>query len=202
MLPLLVGCAGKDKAAHNLPEGSMQARYNAPKDQWRCDGDTDQRWHCHNAAAANSTIFSSALLSAKTKSASDPAEITETVQQAPDADIDIADPMNPSSEDNYSETVVSNTSDFNDIPDEHFAVQLIAAGGIRAIARYQQEHPYPATRSLQTMVNGKRWYIVLLGIYPTYEAANLAISAMTPAAASPPWIRAIGPLKKSLVSAL
>jgi septal ring-binding cell division protein DamX len=86
------------------------------------------------------------------------------------------------------------------VPDNHFAVQLIAAKNRQGIATYRQSHPDQQTIELQTVVNQDPWYILLLGIYPSQEAAKSAIKAMSPAPSADPWIRSMGPLKQSIAS--
>ena len=88
-----------------------------------------------------------------------------------------------------------------DLPDNHFAVQLIAAQHIETITHYLQNYPQQQTIQLRSVVNDEQWHILLLGVYPSYKAASFAVNAMSTRPPTPPWIRPIGPLKQSVIPA-
>ena len=193
ILLLLSACMSSPKGTAPLSQGSLQAQQAMSKAHWRCDGDTDKRWHCRDESNPISKVFSSDELTqppveliATTAAPIIPSEPAEVAPKS----VDTVDPQS------MAVTAVN----LDEVPDNHFAVQLIAAKNRQGIATYRQSHPDQQTIELQTVVNQDPWYILLLGIYPSQEAAKSAIKAMSPAPSADPWIRSVGPLKQSIAS--
>lgn len=196
---ILSGCMGAPKAVNPLSQGSLQAQQIISKSQWRCDGDNDKRWHCRNASNPDGKVFSSHRLTASLPEPIREASSTvkeSTIQSSPGPAKSKPEGVDATD----SQTTVITTTGLDGIPDNHFAVQLIAARHLNAIENYHQNYPQQHTIQLHSVMNGKRWHILLLGVYPSYEAATSAIKSMSPQPSTQPWIRPIGPLKLSTTS--
>ncbi|MEH6558545.1 MAG: hypothetical protein V7459_09475 [Oceanicoccus sp.] len=200
ILLMLSACMGTPKVKDPLLQGSLQAQQTQSKVHWRCDGDADKRWHCRDASTADGKVLSSdELTPAPTEPISN--TIASAEKQVNQPDVDPTDTTSIRLATTNSQTAAITVDNLDEIPNHHFAVQLTAAQQMKAITNYQQDHPQPQTIQLHSVVNGKHWHILLLGIYPSYEAASSAVNAMSPQPSTPPWIRPIGPLKRSITPA-
>lgn len=193
---MLSACSGTPKAVNPLPQGSLQAQQTISKAQWRCDGDTDRRWHCHDTSKPDGKVLSSGPLTPL------PTELVSENSVAVEERIIESNPGPAESKPNRldaidSQTMAITAAGLDDIPDHHYAVQLIAARHMQAIDNYHQNHPQQHTIQLHSVINSEHWYILLLGVYPSYEAANSAIKSISPQPSTRPWIRPVGPLKQS-----
>lgn len=194
---MLSACTGTPKATDPLLQGSLQAQKTLSKVHWRCDGNADKRWHCRDTSQSDSKVFSSdELTPPPTEPISNTVATTE--KQTSQPDVDPTEQMPKSLTATASQTATISEVNLDEIPDHHFAVQLTAAQQMKTITNYQQDHPQQHTIQLHSVVNGKHWHILLLGIYPSYEAASSAVNTMSPQPSNPPWIRPIGPLKRSI----
>ena len=200
---LLGACSSLNKAQRAMPEGSVQAKQSTKSKEWYCEGDENQQWRCSDLSQTDANIFTENTASEHPvsetpatnkppiKQASIPA--TETASTAasiesPDTPVAITDITQPT----------ANNNPLQAYADDHYAVQLIAAKNLQTIDRYKQQHPQLSPQSVITNQNGQRWYLLLLGVYPSYAEANAAIAAISPAPTNNPWIRPLGALKASL----
>ncbi len=83
-------------------------------------------------------------------------------------------------------------------PADYYAVQLIAAHNQGAIDYFLQQHPHLNTQQLSSNRNNQRWLSLIVGVYPSLQAANQAIADITPPLVNKPWVRRLGPLQRSL----
>ncbi len=82
----------------------------------------------------------------------------------------------------------------------HYTIQIIAAHDPRAIADTAQAQAYfAALAQYRRLRNGRDWYVLVHGSYPSLEAA-VAARERLPASLEPygPWIRSFGSVQKQL----
>ena len=92
-----------------------------------------------------------------------------------------------------AEPVMSVAGDIMSQPAEYFTVQVCASSGMDKLTAFARSNNLPDQWTAQTNVNGKVWYILMLGIYPTREEANTALSFVSDKNLSTqPWIRTVG----------
>ena len=87
-----------------------------------------------------------------------------------------------------------------DLPDDFWAVQLIALSSREALEEYARSKGVRGMSAAQIAVNDELFYILLLGIYETRENAELATQDL-PEHFSNPWIRSVGSLKRAMLKA-
>lgn len=87
-----------------------------------------------------------------------------------------------------------------DIPPEFWAVQLIALSSKEALEAYARQHNVKGMPAARIAVDGKLFYILLLGIYETRALAAEA-STELPAPFSNPWIRSVRSLQRAMAQA-
>lgn len=86
-----------------------------------------------------------------------------------------------------------------DLPDEFWAVQLIALSSKEALEKYARDYDLKGMSAAQIGVDGKPMYILLLGIYETRAFAEEA-SQNLPPPFDQPWIRPLKGLKQAMIA--
>lgn len=79
------------------------------------------------------------------------------------------------------------------LPADHYVLQLLGAQEEATVKRFLSQ--YPSLRKVtyyKTWRQGKPWYVVVQGNYPSYEAAKAAVSQLPPGLrAQNPWVRKV-----------
>lgn len=89
-----------------------------------------------------------------------------------------------------------------DLPEDFFAVQLVAVSSKEALEKYAQERRLSGMSAARIYAADQMYYILLLGIYETQEKAELAIASLSgPLAELSPWIRSVGSLQSAMLEA-
>ena len=77
-------------------------------------------------------------------------------------------------------------------PAEYFTVQVCASSSMDKLMAFARANDLPDQWTAQTNVNGKTWYVLMLGIYPTKAEADAALSFIGDKNLSTqPWIRSV-----------
>jgi septal ring-binding cell division protein DamX len=87
-----------------------------------------------------------------------------------------------------------------DLPAEFWAVQLIALSSKDALEAYANELDARGMSAAEIAVNGKLFYVLLLGIYETKAIAQEAITELEPNSQKP-WVRTVGSLQAVMLAA-
>ena len=87
-----------------------------------------------------------------------------------------------------------------DLPDDFYAVQLIALSGKENLENFAKEQKIKGMSAAEVLSDDKLMYVLLLGIYETRALAEEASSDLGPPFESP-WIRSMGSLKKAMSAA-
>lgn len=75
---------------------------------------------------------------------------------------------------------------------KQFALQLLGAGSAATVTKFRQQAGGAKLYTYRTDLNGKPWYIVVTGPYPSRNAATAAADALPPALRNQkPWPRAV-----------
>jgi len=78
-------------------------------------------------------------------------------------------------------------------PADYFVVQVCASSGMDKLMAFARSNDLPDQWTAQTTVNGKTWYVLMLGVYPTKAEADAALSFVRDKNLSTqPWIRTVG----------
>ena len=89
-----------------------------------------------------------------------------------------------------------------DLPDDFFAVQLVAVSSKEALETYANTHQLSGMSAARVYANGQLYFVLLLGVYETRERAEQAIASLQgPLAELEPWIRSVGSLQDAMVAA-
>lgn len=76
----------------------------------------------------------------------------------------------------------------------HYAVQVVASSSMANLKNFAQQHQLSDQWTAETIVDGKTWYVLLLGVYPTMTEAKDALASIQDQLDTSPWVRSIGSL--------
>jgi len=85
-----------------------------------------------------------------------------------------------------------------DIPSQppgHFALQVVASSNMGNLKAFADAHQFSDKWVAETTVNGKVWFVLLQGIYPTMDEAKQALEQVGAGLDTSPWIRSVGSLQ-------
>ena len=89
-----------------------------------------------------------------------------------------------------------------DLPDEFWAVQLVAVSSKEALEKYAEQNQLAGMSAARISDGTSFYYVLLLGIYETQEKAQKAVASLTaPLAQHDPWIRSLASLQAAMVRA-
>jgi len=78
-------------------------------------------------------------------------------------------------------------------PADYFTVQVCASSSMDKLMAFAKANDLPDQWTAQTNVDGKTWYVLMLGVYPTKAEADTALSFVSDKNLSTqPWIRSVG----------
>lgn len=95
--------------------------------------------------------------------------------------------------------MLAGTGDLASMPANHFTVQLVASSSMENLRFFARQNNLPDRWTARTNVNGKNWYVLLLGVYPTRGEAATALSTVRNRLDTTPWIRSMASLQSVLV---
>jgi septal ring-binding cell division protein DamX len=174
---LSITACGGNKAQQALPEAAVQATGSVSKQQWYCEGNEKKQWQCSALSRSIKNLAGKQSLSSTTN-----------------AEERIINTINSSA---LTEQAAG-TYSLKNYPANYYAVQLIAAHKQVSIDQFRDKHPSLKAQQLSIKNNNQYWHLLILGIYPSRQAAADAIAKIRPALTDEPWIRLLGPLQKSL----
>ncbi len=149
---------------------------------WYCYGQTrDEPWDCAQDEDTSKIVAVS----------------DEDRPQAPVASRSIAETLGAPAGAPAAATVRSESNLLSDLPDSHFAVQLIAVQTRQEVDSFAQQYSIESPTFVRISTQGDFWYVVLLGTYDNKDEADLAAETWNEQNQpfSKPWVRPIGPLK-------
>ena len=79
-------------------------------------------------------------------------------------------------------------------PAEYFAVQVVASSTMAQLNDFANTNSLSSDWVAKTNVNGKTWYVLILGVYPTKSEADQALVTVN-AMDTQPWVRSVGSLQ-------
>jgi len=79
-------------------------------------------------------------------------------------------------------------------PAEYFAVQVVASSTMAQLNDFANANSLSSDWVAETNVNGKTWYVLILGVYPTKSEADQALATVN-AMDTQPWVRSVGSLQ-------
>ena len=89
-----------------------------------------------------------------------------------------------------------------DLPEQFWVVQLVSVSSKEALEKYAREHQLRGMSAARIWSKDQYFYILILGIYETYNNATQAIEDLPPPFDKfPPWIRSVGSLQKAMLEA-
>ena len=89
-----------------------------------------------------------------------------------------------------------------DLPADYYAVQLVAVTRKRDLEDFAEQHQIRGMSAARTYSGEQLFYILLLGVYETYENAELAARSLGPPFdETAPWIRPVGSLQRAIRAA-
>ena len=85
--------------------------------------------------------------------------------------------------------------DIRSQPPGYFAVQVCASSNMQNLMSFARKHQLPEQWTAETSVNGKVWYVLLQGVYPSKAEAEAALADVSARLDTKPWIRSVGSLQ-------
>lgn len=89
--------------------------------------------------------------------------------------------------------------DLRSLPTNYFTVQVCASSSMENLRYFARQHNLSDQWMARTNVNGKNWYILLLGVYPTRGEAVSALASVRNRLDTTPWVRSMGSLQAVLM---
>ena len=83
-------------------------------------------------------------------------------------------------------------------PDWIYVAQLVAARSQTTIDRLTSTYADSGRELFQILDPDSGLTLLLIGVFPDYQAAQRAMDALEPPLSSPPWLRRLGPLQDAL----
>ena len=90
------------------------------------------------------------------------------------------------------ETPAYTEGDITSVPVDYYTLQLVAASSMQNLSDFALQQGLSETWTTQTVVDGKSWYILMLGVYPTLDEAKEAKATVQDLLNTNPWIRTVG----------
>lgn len=91
------------------------------------------------------------------------------------------------------------TGNLDSVPANYFTVQVCASSSMENLRFFARQHNLSDQWSGRTNVNGKNWYVLLLGVYPTRGEAVSALAGVRNRLDTTPWVRSMGSLQAVLI---
>lgn len=129
---------------------------------------------------------------------------TDEVMEEPAMIEDMGGPVGIAGMDEASMTESTMTAepqagDLNSVPANYFTVQVCASSSMENLRFFARQHDLSDQWAARTNVNGKNWYVLLLGVYPTRGEAASALAGVRNRLDTAPWIRSLGSLQAVLI---
>ncbi len=86
-------------------------------------------------------------------------------------------------------------SSIAETPADYYGIQIVAASNMENLQAFATQHGISDNLSTKIVVDGKEWYVLLQGTYPTLEEAQAALAGLQGQYTTSPWIRRIGSLQ-------
>lgn len=203
---VLAGCASKATSPSQV--------------QQRIDNDEETSWHCEQGISTWSckrrTIADIRQREAERRSklfdwalpATDQASAQMESAQAKLEQVDTQQPvvsMTPAAstvEKRASATKAAKSASLEDLPGDYWAVQLIALNSQAELRDFMQSTQLDELTGAMIKVNGRTWYVALLGVYENRDVAVQA-AAQRPAALQryEPYVRSVASLQAAMIAA-
>lgn len=87
------------------------------------------------------------------------------------------------------------TGDIASVPANEFTVQVVASSSMENLMHFARQNNLSDEWTAKTSVNGKIWYVLLLGVYPDKQQAADALNSVRGRLDTSPWIRTVGSLQ-------
>lgn len=91
------------------------------------------------------------------------------------------------------------TGDLRSVPANYFTVQVCASSSMENLRFFARQHNISDQWAARTNVNGRNWYVLLLGVYPTRGEAVNALTGVRNRLDTTPWVRSMGSLQAVLI---
>ncbi len=89
-----------------------------------------------------------------------------------------------------------------DLPQDFWVVQLVSVSSKETLEKYAIDHKLRGMSAARIWSKGQFFYVLILGIYETYDNASEASKDLPPPFDEfPPWIRSVGSLQKAMLEA-
>lgn len=98
-----------------------------------------------------------------------------------------------------SMTTSPQSGDLGSVPANYFTVQVVASSSMENLKFFARQHNLSDQWTARTNVNGKNWYVLLLGVYPTRGEAVSALAGVRSRLDTTPWVRSMGSLQAVLI---
>jgi len=161
---------------------------------WHC-GRSAQQWLCSDPQAGQAKDDE---LYSNRESVSSALAAGDTLSTVLDPGLDRSADQRPNVRQPEDSSQRADDQRLDSYPDHFFAVQLLAAKHSENIAHYRRQYPHIATTVYRVNLQGEPWQLLIMGIFSSYQEAQLQLAALSPAPSETPWIRPLGPLKSLL----
>lgn len=92
---------------------------------------------------------------------------------------------------------VAMSGDLSAQPAEYFVVQVVASSTMAQLNEFANANNMSNEWVAETDVNGKTWYVLMLGVYPSKSEADQALASVS-AMDTQPWVRSVRSLQSAM----
>ena len=122
----------------------------------------------------------------------EPAPVEESIEIAEEPVAEEEVLIEPEPEPVVDEPVVASTgSGLSAQPADYFAVQVVASGSMEQLNDFASQHQLSDQWVAETTVDGRVWYVLMLGVYPSKNEAEQAMESVMDLETQP-WVRTVG----------
>ena len=89
---------------------------------------------------------------------------------------------------------VAMTGNLSVQPAEYYVVQVVASSTMAQLNEFANANSMSSEWIAETNVNGKTWYVLMLGVYPSKFEADQALASVS-SMDTQPWVRSVGSLQ-------
>lgn len=202
-LTLLVSsCSATNNTKRPQADSDTMTQNQEETDKWYCYDGQSHQWQCGRHSASQAELLRAQQISDLRRDA--------TSTQKNSAKVPIHDvPLSPETgTENKKLDIVERDSQNRTIANNYegpesslsqFAVQLVAVRSLEALDDYQMKLSNITTQKFSLDQDGNPWYVLFLGIYPSYAEAQSALDIIDPELNLTPWIRPWKPRQGQLI---
>ena len=108
----------------------------------------------------------------------------------------VEEPVGMDSDPYMAEESAPADGDIMGLPGNYYAVQVMASVDIDRVYKFAERNQLSVRYVVPTMRDGVTWHVLLLDVYPDYDAAKAGVAEMGGLLPTKPWIRKVSSIQR------